>query len=73
MYEKLYDQAERGQNLKHLISMSRHKTQDEFAYAVGVDVRTVRRWVSEGFDSIYTAQNCADALGLSVETILFKG
>lgn len=73
MYEKLLDQAERGQNLKHLISSSRHKTQEEFADAVGVDVRTVRRWISEGFDSIYTAQNCAEALNLSVEAILFRG
>lgn len=72
MYDKLFDQQERGQNLKHLISTSRHKTQEEFAEVVGVDVRTVRRWVSAGFDSIYIAQNCADALEVSVETILFR-
>ena len=56
MFEESYGQAERGQNLKHLIGMSRYKTQDEFSCAVEVDVRTVRRWVSEEFDSNYTAQ-----------------
>ena len=73
MNNKLLKQDERGQKLKNLISASKYRTQEAFAEIVCVDVRTLRRWISNGFDSIYTAKCCADALEISIETILFKG
>ena len=72
MYKKFLDLEERGQNLKHLISVSKYKTQEAFAEVVCVDVRTLRRWISNGFNCIDIAKICADALDISVETILFE-
>ena len=71
MDKKLLGLEQRGQNLKHLISISKYKTQENFAEVVCVDVRTLRRWISNGFNCIDIAEICADALDVSVETILF--
>ena len=35
-----------GANLKRLIKNSEYKTQEEFAFEFGTDVRTVGRWVN---------------------------
>ena len=72
MYGKFLDQQERGQNLKHLIKESRHRTQAKFAMALGINERTVGRWINEGFDNLYIAQDCAKILGVGVEAILFR-
>ena len=37
-----------GANLKRLIKNSEYKTQEEFAFEFGTDVRTVGRWVNKG-------------------------
>ena len=42
-----------GANLRRLIKGSAYRTQAEFAYAFGVDERTVRRWVSSGVEKVY--------------------
>ena len=41
-----------GANLKRLIKQSSYKTQEEFAYEFGTDVRTVGRWINHGIDRI---------------------
>lgn len=72
MDKKLFQKSEIGENLKKLISASKYKTQEEFAAAIFVNERTLRRWLRDGFDSIYTAKCCADALDLDIKTILFR-
>lgn len=59
-----------GAKLKTLIKESAYKTQDEFAYRFGTDVRTVSRWVNHGIDSLDTIQQIADFFGVDVFTIL---
>lgn len=59
-----------GENLKHLIRKSAYKTQDEFAYHFGTNVRTVNRWINHGIDSLTTIQQIADFFDVDVFTIL---
>ena len=49
-----------GANLRRLIKGSAYRTQAEFAYAFGVDERTVRRWVSSGIEKVYIIDEIAD-------------
>lgn len=49
-----------GANLKRLIKNSKYKTQEEFAFAFGTDVRTVGRWVNKGIKNLDTLQMIAD-------------
>ena len=51
-----------GENLKRLIKESEYRTQERFAEEAFVDVRTVRRWVQNGIDSISTVAMVADIL-----------
>lgn len=60
-----------GANIKQLIKNSQYKTQEEFAYQFGTDVRTVSRWVNQGIDSIDTISQIADFFDVTVESILF--
>jgi hypothetical protein len=60
-----------GNNLKHLIKESEYRTQEAFAEAVGADVRTVRRWVQNGIDSIFTVAMVADVLDVDEKALLF--
>lgn len=48
-----------GANLKRLIKNSKYKTQEEFAYEFGADVKTVRRWIRGGINSLATIQQIA--------------
>ena len=48
-----------GANLKRLIKNSKYKTQEEFAYEFGTDVRTIGRWVNKGIKNIDTIQQIA--------------
>ena len=48
-----------GANLKRLIKNSRWKTQEEFAFEFGTDVRTVGRWIRGGINSLATIQQLA--------------
>lgn len=49
-----------GANLKRLIKNSKYKTQEEFAFAFGTDVRTVGRWVNKGIKNLDTLHMIAD-------------
>ena len=53
-----------GANLKRLIKNSRYKTQEEFAFEFGTDVRTVGRWIRGGINSIATIQQIAAFFGV---------
>ena len=62
-----------GENLKRLIKESEYRTQERFAEEAFVDVRTVRRWVKNGIDSISTVAMVADILDVDVKALLFRG
>ena len=59
-----------GSNLKHLIKESEYRTQERFAEKAFVDVRTVRRWVQNGIDSISTIAMVAEILDVDVMALL---
>lgn len=59
-----------GANLKRLIKQSSYKTQEEFAYVFGTDVRTVGRWINHGIDRLSTIEQIADFFGIAVSDIL---
>ena len=48
-----------GANLKRLIKNSKYKTQEEFAFEFGTDVRTIGRWVNKGIKNLDTIQQIA--------------
>ena len=53
-----------GANLKRLIKNSKYKTQEEFAFEFGTDVRTVGRWVNKGIKNLDTIQQIAAFFGV---------
>ena len=53
-----------GANLKRLIKNSKYRTQEEFAFEFGTDVRTVGRWVNKGIKNLDTIQQVADFFGI---------
>ena len=53
-----------GANLKRLIKNSKYKTQEEFAFEFGTDVRTVGRWIRGGINSLATIQQIAAFFGV---------
>ncbi len=59
-----------GAKLKQLIKQSKYKTQEEFAFEFGADVRTIGRWINNGIDSLSTIQKIADFFGIAVSDIL---
>ncbi len=59
-----------GANVKRAIKDSRFGTQAEFAYALGVDERTVGRWCNEGIDSLTLLEELSALLGVSVKDLL---
>lgn len=59
-----------GAKLKQLIKQSKYKTQEEFAFEFGADVRTIGRWINRGIDSLSTIQKIADFFGIAVSDIL---
>ena len=61
-----------GANLKRLIQESKkYPTQEKFAEAYNADVRTVRRWIKNGINDIYTIEYVAKTLGVDVMALLF--
>ena len=56
--------------LKRLIKES-NCTQEQFAEKAFVDVRTVRRWIQNGIDSISTIAMIAEILDVDVQALLF--
>lgn len=59
-----------GAKLKQLIKQSKYKTQEEFAFEFGADVRTIGRWINNGIDSLSTIQKIAGFFGIAVSDIL---
>lgn len=59
-----------GANLKRLIKSSKYKTQEEFAFEFGTDVRTVGRWVNNGIKNLDTIQQIAVFFDIDVLTLL---
>ena len=53
-----------GANLKRLIKNSKYKTQEEFAFEFGTDVRTVGRWIRGGINSLATIQQISAFFGV---------
>ena len=58
-----------GANLKRLIKNSKYKTQEEFAFEFGTDVRTVGRWVNKGIKNLDTIQQIAEFFDIDVLTL----
>lgn len=58
-----------GANLKRLLKEF-GKTQEDFADEFCVDVRTVRRWVSNGIDKLSLVQQIAEHFNVDVLSIL---
>ncbi len=59
-----------GANLKRLIKESNYRTQEEFAFEFGTDVRTVGRWINKGIKNLDTVQEIADFFGIDALSIL---
>ncbi len=59
-----------GANLKRLIKESKYKTQEEFAFEFGADVRTVGRWVNQGIDKLSIIEQIAEFFGIDVLDVL---
>lgn len=59
-----------GANLKRLIKESKYRTQEEFSFKFGPDVRTVGRWINKGIKNLDTVQEIADFFGIDALSIL---
>ncbi len=59
-----------GANLKRLIKESKYKTQEEFAFEFGADVRTVGRWVNQGIDKLSIIEQIAEFFDIDVSDVL---
>lgn len=59
-----------GKNLKRIIKSSKYKSQEEFAYAFGAEIRTVSRWLNNGIKNLDTLQEIADFLKIDVLSLL---
>ena len=57
-----------GANLKRLIKNSKYKTQEEFAFEFGTDVRTIGRWINKGIRNLDTIQLIAAFFGVDALT-----
>ena len=56
-----------GENLKILIKESAAKTQEEFAFDFGIDIRTVGRWVNEGIGKVDLIGDIAEYFGVDIK------
>lgn len=62
-----------GTNVKRAISLSPYKTQEEFAYVFGTDIRNVSRWVNQGVKKIDTADEIAGFLEFETVNLFVEG
>ena len=61
-----------GINIARLIAENADiRSQEHFAELMGVDCRTVRRWLRDGVDRLSTVKAIADLLGVPDIEILF--
>lgn len=61
-----------GANLKRLIKNSKYKTQEEFAFEFGTNVRTVGRWVNKGIKNLDTIQQIAAFFDIDARAFFSK-
>lgn len=61
-----------GRNLKQLIKDSKYRTQENFAYEFGAEIRTVSRWLNVGVKNIDTLEELAEFLEADVFELLKK-
>lgn len=61
-----------GRNLKRLIRRSKYRTQENFAYEFGAEVRTVSRWLNSGVKNIDTLEEIASFLEVNIFELLKK-
>lgn len=59
-----------GENLKCLIKETKYRTQEEFAYAFGVEIRTLSRWLNQGVKDIDTLEQLASFLSVDITDLL---
>ena len=59
-----------GINLKRLIRSSKYRTQENFAYEFGAEIRTVSRWLNAGIKNIDTLEEIADFIEVDVVELL---
>ena len=53
-----------------LLMRKNHRTQEDFAENLNVDVRTVRRWIHEGISDIHRIFEIADFFGIDAQQML---
>ena len=61
-----------GINLKRLIRSSRYRTQENFAYEFGAEIRTVSRWLNAGVKNIETIEEIEDNIEIDVFELFKK-
>lgn len=61
-----------GINLKQLIRESKYRTQENFAYEFGAEIRTVSRWLNTGVKNIDTIEEIACFLEVDIFELLKK-
>ena len=61
-----------GINLKQLIRESKYRTQENFAYEFGAEIRTVSRWLNAGVKNIDTLEEIACFLEVDIFELLKK-
>ena len=61
-----------GINLKRLIRESKYRTQENFAYEFGAEIRTVSRWLNAGVKNIDTLEEIAYFLDIDIFDLLKK-
>lgn len=59
-----------GENVKRLIKQSHYRTQENFAYEFGADIRQVSRWLNIGITKIDTLQEIAEFFGVEITILL---
>ena len=58
--------------MREIIKKSHWKTQESFAEAKSVDVKTVNRWVNGGINRFDLAEELAEYIGIDVYALLTK-
>ena len=61
-----------GDNVKRIIKESDYRTQENFAYAFGEEIRTISRWLNGGIRNIDTLKEIASFLGVDIVDLLHE-
>lgn len=54
-----------GKNLRKFIISAKYKSQEDFAFEYGADIRTINRYINDGINKIDAIQNLAQYLHVS--------